>query len=106
VFEILNHWFDSYKKRIGGRTNSTLFTTSPSRIEDTKAQGADAAVFSTAAAQMKGQSGFDMILDTVSARHNVNTYLKALKVDGSLVLVGLSNRFLSAYVKGIYTLKI
>ena len=31
----------------------------------------------------------DIILDTVSANHNVNVYLKLLKVDGTLVLVGL-----------------
>ncbi len=30
-----------------------------------------------------------MILDTVSAKHNVNDYLNLLKVDGTLVLVGL-----------------
>ncbi len=30
-----------------------------------------------------------MIVDTVSAKHNVNDYLNILKVDGSLVLVGL-----------------
>ena len=40
---------------------------------------------------MSRQSKFDMILDTVSAKHDVNVYLNALKVDGSLVLVGLPN---------------
>ena len=68
-----------------------VFTTSPSKIENAKALGAHEAVLSTDAAQMKAQSGFDMILDTVSAKHDVNTYLNALKVDGSLVLVGLPN---------------
>ncbi|WP_343674031.1 NAD(P)-dependent alcohol dehydrogenase [Chitinophaga sp.] len=68
-----------------------VFTTSPSKIGDAKALGADEAVLSTDAEQMKVQSGFDMILDTVSARHDVNTYLNALHVDGSLVLVGLPN---------------
>jgi len=69
-----------------------VFTTSPSKIEDAKNLGADEAVLSTDAEQMKAQSGFDMILDTVSAKHDVNTYLNALKVDGSLVLVGLPNQ--------------
>jgi uncharacterized zinc-type alcohol dehydrogenase-like protein len=31
---------------------------------------------------------FDLILDTVSAQHDVSKYLKLLKTDGSLVLVG------------------
>ena len=41
---------------------------------------------------MKKQLKFDMILDTVSAKHDVNTYLNALKVDGSLVMVSLPNQ--------------
>lgn len=68
-----------------------VFTTSASKMADAKNLGADEAVLSTDAAQMKAQSGFDMILDTVSAKHDVNTYLNALKVDGSVVLVGLPN---------------
>ena len=31
----------------------------------------------------------DFILDTVSAKHDVNTYLHLLRPDGSVVLVGL-----------------
>ena len=31
----------------------------------------------------------DMILDTISAEHDVNRYINLLKVDGSLVIVGL-----------------
>jgi uncharacterized zinc-type alcohol dehydrogenase-like protein len=30
-----------------------------------------------------------MILDTVSAKHDINVYLNLLRVDGSVVLVGL-----------------
>jgi uncharacterized zinc-type alcohol dehydrogenase-like protein len=29
----------------------------------------------------------DTIIDTVSAKHNINKYLDVLKIDGSLVLV-------------------
>jgi len=46
-------------------------------------------VLSKDAEQMKQQSKMDIILDTVSAKHDVNDYLKLLKVDGVLVLVGL-----------------
>jgi uncharacterized zinc-type alcohol dehydrogenase-like protein len=69
-----------------------VFTTSPDKMEDAKALGADEAVLSTDPEQMKGLAGFDMILDTVSAKHDVNTYLNALKVDGSVVIVGLPNQ--------------
>jgi uncharacterized zinc-type alcohol dehydrogenase-like protein len=66
-----------------------VFTTTQSKAQDAKRLGADEVVLSTDAAQMKKQSGLDMILDTVSGQHNVNDYLNLLKVDGSLVIVGL-----------------
>jgi len=70
--------------------NVTVFTTSSAKAEDAKRLGADDVVLSKDAEQMKAQRRrFDMILDTVSAKHDVNGYLNALKVDGSLVLVGL-----------------
>jgi uncharacterized zinc-type alcohol dehydrogenase-like protein len=70
----------------------TVFTTSQSKADDAKRLGADAVVVSTDAAQMKLCPKQNMILDTVSAKHDVNSYLNLLKVDGSLVLVGLPNQ--------------
>lgn len=70
----------------------TVFTTSQQKAEDATRLGADAIVLSTDQEQMKRCSKQDMILDTVSAKHDVNTYLNLLKVDGSLVLVGLPNQ--------------
>lgn len=68
----------------------TVFTTSPSKVEDAKRLGADDAVLSTDAAQMaKYVRTQNFILDTVSAKHDVNQYLNLLKPDGSVVLVGL-----------------
>ena len=32
---------------------------------------------------------FDLILDTVSAEHNINDYLSLLSTDGTLVVIGL-----------------
>ena len=46
-------------------------------------------MLSTDEHQMKQQSKLDMILDTVSSRHNVNEYLDMLRVDGAMILVGL-----------------
>lgn len=85
----LGHMAIKIAKAMGAEV--TVFTTSPSKMDDAKSLGADHAVLSTDKAAMKGQRGFDMILDTVSAKHDVNVYLNALKVDGSLVLVGLPN---------------
>ncbi len=67
-----------------------VFTTSPSKVEDAKRLGADEAVLSSDAEQMKKYARrMHFIIDTVSAKHDVNTYLNLLRHDGSVVLVGL-----------------
>lgn len=67
-----------------------VFTTSPNKVEDAKRLGADEAVLSTDSEQMnKYMRQLHFIIDTVSAKHDVNTYLNLLKHDGSVVLVGL-----------------
>jgi uncharacterized zinc-type alcohol dehydrogenase-like protein len=67
----------------------TLFTTSPGKTEDAKRLGADEVVISKDTEAMeKLAKSFDFILDTVSAKHDINAYLNLLKRDGSLVLVG------------------
>ncbi|HKC25962.1 MAG TPA: zinc-binding dehydrogenase, partial [Thermoanaerobaculia bacterium] len=51
--------------------------------------GADEVVVSGEAAEMgKRAASFDFILDTVSASHNLDTYLNLLRRDGTLCLVG------------------
>lgn len=66
-----------------------LFTTSPKKVEDGLKLGANEVVVSTDAAAMKPHSGtFDFILDCVSAQHDINSYLKLLKLNGTLTLVG------------------
>jgi len=66
-----------------------LFTTSPGKVEDAKRMGAAEVVLSKNEAEMEKHAGsFNFILDTVSAQHDVNAYLKLLKLDGTLVLVG------------------
>ena len=66
-----------------------LFTTSASKADDARRLGADEVVISKDANQMAKQgSSFDFILDAVSAEHDINAYLKLLKLDGTLCLVG------------------
>jgi len=70
--------------------HTVLFTTSEGKVADGKRLGADEVVISKdPAAMAKHASSFDMILDTVSADHDINAYLALLKLDGSMVLVGV-----------------
>jgi len=67
----------------------TLFTTSPGKTEDAKRLGAHDVVISKNEDEMDKQANkFDFIIDTVSAKHDLNAYLELLKRDGVLTLVG------------------
>ncbi|HET9552208.1 MAG TPA: NAD(P)-dependent alcohol dehydrogenase [Anaeromyxobacteraceae bacterium] len=66
-----------------------VFTTSPGKIEDALRLGAHEVVISKDAAQMQRHAGsFDMILDTVSAVHDLHPYFALLKREGNMTLVG------------------
>jgi uncharacterized zinc-type alcohol dehydrogenase-like protein len=68
----------------------TMFTTSPGKGEDARRLGASEVVVSKDKAQMKAQlNRYDLILNTVAASHDLDAYLKLLKRDGTLVLVGV-----------------
>ena len=65
------------------------FTTSPGKVADIKALGADEVVISTKPEEMqKHANSFDMILDTVAAPHDLDAYTGLLKREGTLALVG------------------
>jgi len=84
----LGHMAIKIAKAMGAHV--VVFTTSPSKVEDAKRLGADEAVLSSDAEQMaKYARKIHFIIDTVSAKHDVNTYLNLLRHDGSVVLVGL-----------------
>lgn len=73
-----------------------LFTRSPGKIEDAKRLGAREAILSTKPEAMQAHAGsFDFILDTVSAKHNIDEYLGMLKPHGTMVLVGAPEEPLS-----------
>ena len=68
---------------------TVLFTSSPGKKEDGTRLGADAVVVTRNEQEMLAQANsFDIILDTVSASHNLDAYLALLKRDGTLALVG------------------
>lgn len=107
VYSPLKHWGASAGKKvgvlgIGGLGHVAIkiakamgaevivFTTSPAKVEDAKRLGADDAVLSSdAQAMAKYNRKLHFIIDTVSAKHDVNVYLNLLRHDGSVVLVGL-----------------
>jgi uncharacterized zinc-type alcohol dehydrogenase-like protein len=66
-----------------------VFTTSAGKTEDAKRLGAHEVVISKNASEMAKHAGsFDFILDTVSAPHDLNTYLDLVKRDGTMAMVG------------------
>jgi uncharacterized zinc-type alcohol dehydrogenase-like protein len=66
-----------------------LFTTSPGKKEDAKRLGASDVIVSRDANDMaRHANSFDFILDTVSARHDMDGLLQMLKRDATLTLVG------------------
>jgi uncharacterized zinc-type alcohol dehydrogenase-like protein len=66
-----------------------VFTSSPDKTEDALRLGADEVVVSRNADEMQKHAGsFDFILDTVSAKHDINAYLNLLRPDGNITLVG------------------
>lgn len=67
-----------------------MFTTSPAKAQDAKKLGAHDVVISNDAEQMKAHAkSFDLIINTVSASHDLDIYMALLKRDGAQVLVGL-----------------
>lgn len=66
------------------------FTTSVSKVDEAKRLGADEVIISKNEDELQNySSSLDLIIDTVSAVHDVNLYLSLLKLDGAMVLVGL-----------------
>jgi len=79
-----------------------VLTTSPAKMDDAKRLGADDAVLSTDAEQMKRyKSKMDLIIDTVSANHDINQYMNLLAIDGTMVLVGLPNSALELLPRSV-----
>ena len=71
----------------------TLFSSSDRKREDAKRLGAHEYVVSSEKSQMRKQSGrLDFIIDTVSADHDITGLLMALRLDGTMVLVGAPER--------------
>jgi len=67
----------------------TMLSTSPEKEEDARRLGAHKFALTRDAAQLKERAGyFDFIIDTVSAKHDYNLYLRLLATDGVMICVG------------------
>jgi alcohol dehydrogenase (NADP+) len=84
----LGHMGVKLSHALGAHT--VMFTTSAAKAEDARRLGADEVVISTDPAAMKAHlSSFDLILDTVSASHDLDAYTVLLRRDGTLALMGV-----------------
>ncbi|MCA1628937.1 MAG: NAD(P)-dependent alcohol dehydrogenase [Acidobacteria bacterium] len=71
----------------------TVFSTSPSKEGDARQLGAHHFVVTREPESLAPLANkFDLILDTVSAPHDVNLYLNLLRRDGVMVLVGVPEK--------------
>jgi uncharacterized zinc-type alcohol dehydrogenase-like protein len=83
----LGHMGVKLAKALGAHV--VAFTTSPSKVEDARALGADEVVVSRDPDAMKAQAGkLDLILNTVTVAHNLDDYVALLRRDGSMVMLG------------------
>jgi len=84
----LGHMAVKIAKAMGAEV--TVFSTSAGKAEDAKKLGAKHFVLTSdpkAFASIRGK--LDLIIDTVSAKHDFTPYLASLKFDGTQVLVGV-----------------
>lgn len=83
----LGHMGIKLAKAMGAET--TLLSRSPGKEADARRLGADHVVISTDPVQMAAVAGrFDLIIDTVPYKHDVNPYVPALASGGTIVMVG------------------
>jgi uncharacterized zinc-type alcohol dehydrogenase-like protein len=83
----LGHMAVKLAKAMGAHV--VVFTTSPAKVKDAEALGADEVVISRDEAAMKAHaSSFHFILNTVSAAHDLGAFSALLRRNGVLCLLG------------------
>ena len=96
----LGHMGVKFAHALGAQV--VVFTTSPGKKADALRLGADEVVLSNNPNEMQKHLGsFDIILDAVSANHDINAYLRLLRRDGTIVLVGAPEKPLSVSAFGL-----
>jgi alcohol dehydrogenase (NADP+) len=88
----LGHLAVKLAKAMGAEV--AVFTTSGSKAGPALELGADEVVLTSDAERMGAQRGrFDLIVDTASGQHDPSPYLRALRRGGTLVMLGLPERY-------------
>jgi uncharacterized zinc-type alcohol dehydrogenase-like protein len=87
----LGHMGVKFAHAFGAHT--VVITTSPDKRDAAMKLGADEIIVSRNADDMAAHAeSFDFLLNTVSAPHDINAYLNLLKLDGTMVLVGVPEK--------------
>lgn len=77
------------KLAAGMGAHVTVLSRSADKADDARALGAHALLVSSDKAAMEAAAdSFDLIIDTVPVKHDLNPYMPLLDVDGTLVIVG------------------
>jgi len=77
------------KLAVGLGARVTVLSRTPDKAADARELGAHALLVSTdEKAMAEAASGFDLIIDTVPVKHDLDIYTPLLDVDGTLVIVG------------------
>lgn len=96
----LGHMGVKIAKAMGAHV--VVFTTSLNKVEDALRLGADEVVHSKDEEAMKEHlNSFHFILDTVGAKHDINSYLVLLRRDGNLTQVGVASEPLEVDVTNL-----
>jgi uncharacterized zinc-type alcohol dehydrogenase-like protein len=84
----LGHMGIKFAKAFGARV--VMITTSPEKGKDATRLGADEVLVSRDAAAMAAHANsFDFLLNTIPVGHDVNPYMRLLKRDSTMVMVGV-----------------
>lgn len=71
----------------------TVLSTSPSKEQDARKLGATGFINTRDAEAVKAAAGrFDILLDTISANHDYNEYLRMVWLNGTMVVVGVPSQ--------------
>ena len=84
----LGHMGIKFAHAMGAKV--VMITTSPEKGKDAQALGADEVLLSTDAEAMAAYANkFDFLLNTIPVSHDMNPYLRLLKNDATMVIVGV-----------------
>ncbi|WP_328391005.1 NAD(P)-dependent alcohol dehydrogenase [Nocardia sp. NBC_00416] len=77
------------KMAVARGAETSVFSRSPDKMDDARALGAHDLIVSTDPEQLAGvRDRFDVVIDTISAPHDLSPYLRSVAMDGTLSHLG------------------